>query len=206
LGHRSDPPLRPGGAALHLLPDRRAIHSQVGTFDLLHALRDSRKALRPLSLYVHVPFCANICYYCACNKVITKDRGRAQPYLQRLEQEIQLIACHLDPGKSRATALRRRHPTFLSHDELRQLMAHLRKHFNLLDDDSGDYGIEIDPREADWSTMGLLRELGFNRVSIGLQDLDPAVQRAVNRLQSLEETRAVIDAARTCSFARSTST
>ena len=175
--------------------------SQVGTFDLLHALRDSRKAVRPLSLYVHVPFCANICYYCACNKVITKDRGRAQPYLQRLEQEIQLIACHLDP-KQKVEQL---HfgggtPTFLSHDELRQLMGHLRQHFNLLDDDSGDYGIEIDPREADWSTMGLLRELGFNRVSIGLQDLDPEVQRAVNRLQSLEETRAVIDAARTLQF------
>jgi oxygen-independent coproporphyrinogen-3 oxidase len=174
---------------------------QVGTFDLFHALRDSRKALRPLSLYVHVPFCANICYYCVCNKVITKDRGRAQPYLQRLEQEIQLIACHLDPAQK----VDQLHfgggtPTFLSHDELRQLMAQLRKSFNLLDDDSGDYGIEIDPREADWSTMGLLRELGFNRVSIGLQDLDPAVQRAVNRLQSLEETRAVIDAARTLQF------
>ncbi|MEO6677635.1 MAG: oxygen-independent coproporphyrinogen III oxidase, partial [Pseudomonas sp.] len=150
---------------------------------------------------VHVPFCANICYYCACNKVITKDRGRALPYLQRLEQEIQFIACHLDPAQK----VEQLHfgggtPTFLSHDELRQLMAQLRKHFNLLDDDSGDYGIEIDPREADWSTMGLLRELGFNRVSIGLQDLDPAVQRAVNRLQSLEETRAVIDAARTLQF------
>jgi oxygen-independent coproporphyrinogen-3 oxidase len=91
-------------------------------------------------------------------------------------------------------------PTFLSHDELRQLMAHLRKNFNLLDDDSGDYGIEIDPREADWSTMGLLRELGFNRVSLGVQDLDPDVQRAVNRLQSLEETRAIIDAAHTLQF------
>lgn len=175
--------------------------SQVGTFDLLHALRDSRKAVRPLSLYVHVPFCANICYYCACNKVITKDRGRAQAYLQRLEQEIQLVACHLDPKQS----VEQLHfgggtPTFLSHDELRQVMACLRKHFNLLDDDSGDYGIEIDPREADWATMGLLRELGFNRVSIGVQDLDPDVQRAVNRLQSLEETRAVIDAARTLQF------
>ena len=174
---------------------------QVSPFDLLHALRESRKALRPLSLYVHVPFCANICYYCACNKVITKDRGRAQPYLQRLEQEIQKIACHLDPRQT----VEQLHfgggtPTFLSHDELRQLMLTLRKHFNLLDDDSGDYGIEIDPREADWSTMGLLRELGFNRVSIGLQDLDPQVQRAVNRLQSLEETRAVIDAARTLQF------
>ena len=182
-------------------PTAAQFNSQVGTFDLLHALRDSRKALRPLSLYVHIPFCANICYYCACNKVITKDRGRAVPYLQRLEQEIQLIACHLDPNQK----VEQLHfgggtPTFLSHDELRQLMARLRRHFNLLDDDSGDYSIEIDPREADWSTMGLLRELGFNRVSIGLQDLDPAVQRAVNRLQSLEETRAVIEAARTLQF------
>ncbi|NNB32617.1 oxygen-independent coproporphyrinogen III oxidase [Pseudomonas fragi] len=182
-------------------PTAMQFNNQVSPFDLLHALRESRKALRPLSLYVHVPFCANICYYCACNKVITKDRGRAQPYLQKLEQEIQMIACHLDP-KQKVEQL---HfgggtPTFLSHDELRQLMAKLRQQFNLLDDDSGDYGIEIDPREADWSTMGLLRELGFNRVSIGLQDLDPDVQRAVNRLQSLEETRAVIDAARTLQF------
>lgn len=182
-------------------PTAVQFQTQVGAFDLLHALRDSRKAARPLSLYVHIPFCANICYYCACNKVITKDRGRAQAYLQRLEHEIQMIACHLDPGQ----VVEQLHlgggtPTFLSHDELRQLMAHLREHFNLLDDDSGDYGIEIDPREADWSTMGLLRELGFNRVSLGVQDLDPQVQRAVNRLQSLEETQAIIDAARTLQF------
>ena len=182
-------------------PTAVQFNSQVGAFDLLHALRDSRKALRPLSLYVHVPFCANICYYCACNKVITKDRGRALPYLQRLEQEIQLVACHLNPAqKVEQLHLGGGTPTFLSHDELRQLMTRLRQHFNLLDDDSGDYGIEIDPREADWSTMGLLRELGFNRVSIGLQDLDPNVQRAVNRLQSLEETRGIIEAARTLQF------
>ncbi|QBF25962.1 oxygen-independent coproporphyrinogen III oxidase [Pseudomonas tructae] len=182
-------------------PTAVQLHSEVGSFDLLHALRDSRRAARPLSIYVHVPFCANICYYCACNKVITKDRGRAAPYLQRLEQEIQLIACHLDPKQT----VEQLHfgggtPTFLSHVELRQLMAHLRQHFNLLDDDSGDYGIEIDPREADWSTMGLLRELGFNRVSLGVQDLDPLVQRAINRLQSLEQTRAIIEAARTLQF------
>ncbi|MCP3750969.1 oxygen-independent coproporphyrinogen III oxidase [Pseudomonas sp. SBB6] len=182
-------------------PTAVQLHSEVGSFDLLHALRDSRRAVRPLSIYVHVPFCANICYYCACNKVITKDRGRAAPYLQRLEQEIQLIACHLDPKQT----VEQLHfgggtPTFLSHVELRQLMAHLRQHFNLLEDDSGDYGIEIDPREADWSTMGLLRELGFNRVSLGVQDLDPLVQRAINRLQSLEQTRAIIEAARTLQF------
>lgn len=182
-------------------PTAVQLHTGVGAFDLLHALRDSRKALRPLSLYVHVPFCANICYYCACNKVITKDRGRAQSYLQRLEQEIQLIACHLDPAQQvEQLHLGGGTPTFLSHDELRHLMAQLRKHFNLLDDDSGDYGIEIDPREADWSTMGLLRELGFNRVSLGVQDLDPQVQRAINRLQSAEETRAIIEAARTLQY------
>jgi oxygen-independent coproporphyrinogen-3 oxidase len=182
-------------------PTAVQFQTKVGAFDLLHALRDSRKALRPLSVYVHVPFCANICYYCGCNKVITKDRGRAQPYLQNLQREIQAIACHLDPRQRvEQLHLGGGTPTFLSHDELRQLMAHLRKHFNLLDDDSGDYGIEIDPREADWSTMGLLRELGFNRVSLGVQDLDPDVQRAVNRLQSLEETRAIVDAAHTLQF------
>lgn len=182
-------------------PTAVQFHTQVSALDLLHALRESRKASRPLSLYVHLPFCANICYYCACNKVITKDRGRAQAYLQRLEHEIQVLACHLAPGQ----VVEQLHlgggtPTFLSHDELRRLMAQLRLHFNLLDDDSGDYGIEIDPREADWSTMGLLRELGFNRVSLGVQDLDPTVQRAINRMQSLEETRAIVEAARTLQF------
>ena len=182
-------------------PTDAQFHDGVSSFDSLHALRDSRKAQRALSLYVHVPFCANICYYCACNKVITKDRGRAAPYLQRLEQEIELLSCHLDPAQQ----VEQLHfgggtPTFLSHDQLRQLMAKLHKHFNLLDDDSGDYGIEIDPREADWSTMGLLRELGFNRVSLGVQDLDPFVQQAINRLQTVEQTRAIVEAAHTLQF------
>ncbi len=173
--------------------------SQIGTFDLLHALRDSRRALRPLSLYLHLPFCANVCYYCACNKVITKDRGRAQPYLECLEAEIRLIACHLDPRQPvEQLHLGGGTPTFLSHSQLRALMSSLRKHFNLRD--GGDYSIELDPREADWSSMGLLRELGFNRVSLGVQDLDPAVQRAINRLQSLEQTRALVDAAHTLQF------
>ncbi|SHL79761.1 oxygen-independent coproporphyrinogen III oxidase [Phytopseudomonas punonensis] len=182
-------------------PTAVQFHDGVGSFDLLHALRDSRRALRPLSLYLHLPFCANICYYCACNKVITKDRGRTQPYLQALEREMALIGHHVDKRQRiEQLHLGGGTPTFLSHDELRQLMSKLREHFSLLDDDSGDYSIEIDPREADWSTMGLLRELGFNRVSLGVQDLDPRVQRAINRLQSLEETRAIVEAARTLQF------
>ncbi|MEE4463373.1 oxygen-independent coproporphyrinogen III oxidase, partial [Azotobacter chroococcum] len=89
-------------------------------------------------------------------------------------------------------------PTFLSHGELRRLMEFLRQRFSFAE--KGDFSIEIDPREADWSTMGLLRELGFNRISLGVQDLDPEVQRAVNRLQSLEETSAIVEAARTLGF------
>lgn len=176
-------------------------HEGVSEFELRQALKDSRQQLRPLALYVHLPFCPNLCYYCNCTKIITKDRGRTQPYLQRLEQEIRLIARQLDPKQPvRQLLLGGGTPTFLSHDELRQLMSCLREHFNLADDDSVDYGIEIDPREADWATMGLLRNLGFNRISLGVQALDPAVQRAVNRMQRLDETRAIIEAARTLQF------
>lgn len=173
----------------------------VGPLNVMAAVRESSKHQRALSLYVHIPFCANICYYCACNKVITKDRSRSEAYLNALEQEMALISQHVHANQ----VIEQLHlgggtPTFLSHSELRQLMAMIGKYFNLLDDDSGDYSIEIDPREADWATMGLLRELGFNRVSLGVQDLDPHVQRAINRMQSLEETEAIIDAAHTLQF------
>lgn len=182
-------------------PTALQFNGSVGSFDLLHALRSSRQTVRPLSLYVHVPFCANVCYHCGCNKVITKDRGRSLPYLERLEKEIEMVACHLGPDQIvEQLHLGGGTPTFLSHDELRRLMAHLRKHFHLQDDDHGDISIEIDPREADWPTMGLLRELGFNRVSIGVQDLDPDVQRAINRMQTLEQTQTIIEAARTLQY------
>lgn len=182
-------------------PTALQFNDKVGSFDLLHALRSSRQANRPLSLYVHLPFCANACHYCVRNRVITKDRGCTLPYLERLEKEIEMIACHIGPDQ----VVEQLHfgggtPTFLSHDELRHLMAHLCKHFNLQDDDHGDFSIEIDPREADWSTMGLLRELGFNRISIGVQALNPEVQRAINRMQTLEQTETIIEAARTLQY------
>lgn len=182
-------------------PTAVQFHDGVKPADFLHAIDASRAANRQLSLYVHVPFCANICYYCACNKVITKDRSRAREYLASVQREMELISAHLGPDQ----VVEQLHfgggtPTFLSHQELRELMGGLRSQFNLRDDDIGDYSIEIDPREADWTTMGLLRELGFNRVSFGVQDLDPEVQRAVNRLQTLEQTQAVMDAARTLAY------
>ncbi len=182
-------------------PTPHQFNGSLGSFDLLHALRRSRQASRPLSLYVHLPFCANICYHCHRNKVISRDRARATQYLQRLAREIETIARYLGPEQ----VVEQLHfgggtPTYLQHDELRELMTHLRRHFNLQDDDHGDFAVEIDPREADWPTMGLLRELGFNRISIGVQELDPAVQRAINRTQTLAQTQTIIEAARTLQF------
>ncbi len=152
---------------------------------------------RPLSLYFHIPFCDTVCFYCACNKIATKDRGLAAGYLERVHREIALQGELFDRGRR----VEQLHwgggtPTFISHDEMRELMAVTRQHFELADDDSGEFSIEIDPREATAESIALLREIGFNRLSLGVQDLDPKVQRAVNRIQSEEETMAVIDAAR----------
>jgi len=155
----------------------------------------------PLSLYFHIPFCNTVCFYCACNKVITANRKRAQPYLDHLFREIRMQGELFD----RDRPVEQLHwgggtPTFISDEQMRALMDETRRHFSLRDDDSGEYSIEIDPREADAGTMALLRELGFNRISLGVQDFDPRVQQAVNRIQSEEETSAVLEAARAEGF------
>jgi len=154
---------------------------------------------RSLSLYFHIPFCNTICYYCACNKIITKDHGRSAKYLRYLGKEMALQTAALD-GPRDVIQL---HwgggtPSFLSHDEMRRLMDLTRQHFRLLED--GEYSIEVDPRKVDRETVRLLAELGFNRMSVGVQDVDPRVQQAVNRIQTLDETRVVIDAAREFGF------
>ncbi|MEQ8663929.1 MAG: oxygen-independent coproporphyrinogen III oxidase [Gammaproteobacteria bacterium] len=155
----------------------------------------------PLSLYVHIPFCATVCYYCACNKVITANRARALPYLERLHVEIARQGALFDADRP----VDQLHwgggtPTFLSHAQMRALMEVTRAHFNLHEDDSGEYSIEIDPRTVDAAAVAHLRALGFNRLSLGVQDFDPRVQRAVNRVQSEADTIAVIEAARACGF------
>ena len=155
----------------------------------------------PLSLYFHLPFCDTVCYYCACNKIVTKNRKRTAPYLERLFREIELQGALFD----RSRPVDQLHwgggtPTFLSIDEMRALMRKTREHFRLRDDDSGEYSIEVDPREANAEIIALLRELGFNRLSLGVQDFDPTVQKAVNRIQSEAETFAVLDAARATGF------
>jgi oxygen-independent coproporphyrinogen-3 oxidase len=156
---------------------------------------------KALSLYFHLPFCDTVCFYCACNKIITKNRARAAPYLERLHREIAMQARLFD----RTRVVEQLHwgggtPTFISHDEMRDLMRVTRENFTLRTDDQGEYGIEVDPREVHSGTLPLLREIGFNRLSMGVQDFDPKVQKAVNRLQSEEQTLAVLREARALGF------
>jgi len=154
---------------------------------------------RPLSLYFHIPFCNTICYYCACNKIITKDHGRSAKYLNYLEKEIEMQAAALG-GARQVTQLHLGGgtPTFLSHAEMHQLMDAVRKHFNLVP--NGEYSIEVDPRKVDFDTVEMLANLGFNRMSVGVQDFAEDVQIATNRVQSVEETKLVMDAARATGF------
>ncbi|MBK6278848.1 MAG: oxygen-independent coproporphyrinogen III oxidase [Gammaproteobacteria bacterium] len=151
----------------------------------------------PLSLYVHIPYCRNICYYCACNKIVTRDAAVAERYIVALEKETALLSRHFD-RRRRVTQL---HwgggtPTFLSPAELTRLMHGLAKHFSLIDAPEREYSIEIDPRSVDTGTIALLKGLGFNRVSMGIQDFDPAVQRAVNRIQPFDMVENLVDAVR----------
>lgn len=182
-------------------PTADRFHGGFGVHDYEHWL--AQRAIganrRDLSLYVHVPFCNTICYYCGCNKIITKDKQRADQYLDYLEKEIALTAQKMG-GREKVIQL---HfgggtPTFLSDEQLERVMGIIRQHFDLLPE--GEFSIEIDPRKVGRETVLHLGQLGFNRMSVGIQDFDPAVQEAVNRIQSEEETRVVIDAAREAGF------
>ena len=155
--------------------------------------------VRPLSLYVHLPFCDTICYYCACNKIVTRDRSRAARYVMYLRREMALVGGHL--GNDRT--LGQVHwgggtPTFLSDAELAELAGAIRSEFTL--DPKGEFAIEIDPRRVTPERVALLARLGFNRLSLGVQDFDREVQLAVNRVQTVEETETVLNAARDKGF------
>ena len=174
-----------------------------GPADYLQALeqRAAAPALAPqaLSLYVHIPFCRALCYYCACNKVITKDHGKGAPYLHDLERE---AALHVRHGGGRR-AVSQLHlgggsPTFLSDDELRWLMDMLCRNFELVP--GGEYSIEVDPRTVDEGRLQALADMGFNRLSFGVQDFDASVQKAVNRVQPFEQVQQLVEHARRIGF------
>ncbi|NJM13518.1 MAG: oxygen-independent coproporphyrinogen III oxidase [Synechococcaceae cyanobacterium SM1_2_3] len=178
-------------------PTAVQFHEGYGDAEYQQQALASNASGRPLSLYFHIPFCDTVCFYCACNKIVTKNRRHTAPYLDHLYRELELQGALFDQSRP-VTQL---HwgggtPTFISAAEMRELMQATADHFRLLDDDSGEYSIEIDPRETDERTVALLRELGFNRLSLGIQDFDPQVQKAVNRIQSRDITLNVMDAAR----------
>lgn len=152
---------------------------------------------KPLSIYVHVPFCASPCFYCGCNKVITRDARKGERYLEKLGRESAIVGAAF----SRRRAVDQLHlgggtPTFLSTDQIAELLATLDRNFSLSRDDAREFSIEIDPRTVDSAGVARLAALGFNRVSLGIQDFDPRVQAAVNRVQSADHTLGLIDAAR----------
>jgi len=165
----------------------------------LRARRSSPGAGAPLSLYVHVPFCESVCYYCACNKVVTRHHEQAATYLQALEREIELQVADLG-ARAHVTQLNLGGgtPTFLSDDELARLMRALRAAFDI--DPSAELSIEVDPRTVTSERLAHLRHLGFNRLSFGVQDFDPDVQLAVHRVQPASHVRALLEAARALGY------
>lgn len=167
----------------------------------IELLKESNSSGKDLSIYVHLPFCDTVCYYCACNKIITKNKRHAGEYLEVLEQEINMQVAMLDDSRE-VTQL---HwgggtPTFMSIEEQWQLTNLLRDNFIFKPDDIGEYSVEIDPRTTSVTGIQALREMGFNRLSFGVQDFDPRVQKAVNRIQSYIETCNVIKAGRKYGF------
>ncbi len=171
--------------------------------DLLQALELRHQVMgqknRPLSIYVHIPFCESLCYYCACNKIITKHHEKAVPYLRYLAKEIDLYTASIGIGQ----AVSQLHlgggtPTFLSNDELRELMLMLKRNFGFVA--GGEYSVEVDPRTVNEERLSLLLELGFNRLSLGVQDFDPEVQKAVHRVQPATQVFDLVASARKMGF------
>jgi oxygen-independent coproporphyrinogen-3 oxidase len=184
-------------------PTADRFHNDFGYGQLLEAVAGlrMRRSRRPLSLYIHIPFCDTICYYCGCNKIVTKDHGKAATYLGYLKQEIDMQGRLFDGmGQIEQLHFGGGTPTYLSDRQMGDLMEHLRANFDFTSDQLGEYSIEIDPRTVSVERVHSLRAQGFNRISLGVQDFDAEVQKAVNRIQPEAETRAVMDAARAAGF------
>ena len=156
---------------------------------------------RRLSLYAHVPFCFSPCFYCGCNRIITRDKARAGTYLSRLVREVAMLGPLFDRDREVLQVhLGGGTPNFFTASQIGELLESLNTHFRFSQSPTRDFSIELDPRFVDKGDIEALAFMGFNRASLGVQDFDPAVQAAVNRLQSVEETQAVIDACRQHGF------
>lgn len=179
-------------------PTAPYFHTGFTESDWIEALAEPAPS-RGLSLYAHIPFCDSLCYYCGCNMVATRDYSKTQPYLDRLEKEMARTAQSVDARRM----VHQLHwgggtPTYLNPDDIRRLMAMMRKHFTLAED--AEVSCEVDPRELTYEHLAALRECGFNRLSFGVQDMDPDVQQAVNRIQSEFLIQQVLDWSRELGF------
>jgi oxygen-independent coproporphyrinogen-3 oxidase len=165
------------------------------------ATSNSELIPKPLSLYVHLPFCKSLCYYCGCMKKVTRHEDQADRYLELLEREIELqgqlfdhdrevIQLHFGGGT----------PTFHNSEKLNRLMARLGEHFSLSDDKSREFSIEVDPRTVGNNRLAELAGMGFNRISLGVQDIDPKVQQAVNSIQDPDATLGMVEGSRKLGF------
>ena len=184
-------------------PTAPQFHQAFAMDDYRAAAQASNQAAVPkaLSLYIHIPFCKSLCYYCACNKIITQKTHRAVEYLEYLKREIAMQAALFD----RTRKLSQLHlgggtPTYLTREQLAELMDCLHQAFNMDDSDEHEFSIEVDPRTISTEQIEHLRQLGFNRLSFGVQDFDADVQAAVNRVQSEEQIYALVAAARAANF------
>jgi oxygen-independent coproporphyrinogen-3 oxidase len=165
------------------------------------AARLSNDSARPLSLYIHIPFCESLCYYCACNKIVTRNAERVEKYMGHLYREIELQGKLFDKDR----VVEQLHfgggtPTYLNIEQLCDLMTHIASSFKLDHSDQREFSIEVDPRTVDAATIKVLTDLGFNRLSLGIQDFNPVVQKAVNRMQSVEDVSALVKHSREAGF------
>jgi oxygen-independent coproporphyrinogen III oxidase len=156
---------------------------------------------RPISLYLHIPFCTSPCFYCGCNRIITRDKARGAAYLTRLYREIAMASTMFDRDRD----VEQVHfgggtPNFLDPAQIAEVIDVLRSHFRFAPGERMDCSIELDPRFITPEEVGELARAGFNRASLGVQDFDPAVQQAVNRVQGVEQTLGIIDACRRHGF------
>ncbi len=155
----------------------------------------------PISLYLHVPFCDTVCYYCACNRIITGKKSIAKPYVENLITEIAMQAKHIDSRRP----VEHIHwgggtPSFLENDDIERIVTAIRQHFTILPNDATEHSIEVHPARVDQSRIRFFRTLGFNRLSMGIQDFDPRVQQAVNRFNSIAEVERLVATARDVGF------
>ena len=182
-------------------PTALQFNDQLTADDYRAKARESNASDVPLSLYIHIPFCHSLCYYCGCNKIVTRNEQRVARYMEMLYKEIAMQSELFDKSRK----VEQLHfgggtPTYLDKAQLGALMDHLRASFNFDESDAREFSIEVDPRTVDAGRIQELWDLGFNRLSLGIQDFNQDVQQAVNRMQSLEEVQGLMDAARKAGF------